>query len=116
MCSTKRSAFCHPLCMKTTIFPSRNSMNRSPVQLSFFHIPLLVAFACFALFPEVQAVCQQGCGVGNANTFLGENVLNANTTGIGNVGVGYHALLSNTTGFGNTATGTDALGRNTTGN
>jgi Chaperone of endosialidase len=100
--------------MKTTTLPLRNSMNRSPVR-AFVLIPLVLA--CFALSAGAEATCQEGCDISNANTFLGEDALINNTTGIGigNTATGYQALFSNTTGFSNTANGAEALTGNTTG-
>ena len=100
--------------MKTIPLGLRNSMNRSPVcGLVLIHL----ALACFALSPQALALCQEGCDITNANTFLGEDALINNTTGIGigNTATGYQALFSNTTGFANTADGAGALTANTTG-
>src|SRR5262245_9761563 len=97
---------------KTTILPLRNSTSCAPRG----RVLLLIALACFALSPQAQAVCQQGCGRGfNSNTFLGEGALAGNTTGNNNTAIGDAALLANTTGFSNTATGAQALEANTTG-
>jgi hypothetical protein len=74
----------------------------------------LFTFACFALAPDVRAVCQQGCGINN-NTFLGDGALINNTSGVGNTAVGFNALLTNNDGLSNTATGYQALKNNTTG-
>src|SRR5439155_1442670 len=49
------------------------------------------------------------------NTFLGDDALTSNTTGILNTATGADALLLNTTGNFNTATGAFALLNNTTG-
>jgi hypothetical protein len=78
-------------------------------------MPLVLGFACFALSPDVRAVCQQGCDTSNANTFLGDDALVNNTTGSANTAVGAAALLLNTTGEHNTAVGIDALQNNTIG-
>ena len=96
-------------------------------------LPVLIALTlgCFALLPQAQAVCQEGCDITNFNTFLGDDALlnntgpdntaighlalTSNTTGNANTAVGSNALASNTTGFRNTANGFDALGTNTTG-
>ena len=77
----------------------------------------LTIAVCGALFlstglPEARAVCQQGCGVGNDNTFLGDN---ASNTGGGNTAIGSATLFSNTSGSANTASGSFALQNNTTG-
>jgi hypothetical protein len=90
-------------------------------------LPVLIALVlvCFALSPQAQGVCQEGCGV-NQNTFLGEDALISNAfgsfnTAIGNAAltncsncndntaVGSFALLENTGGGGNTAVGDVAL-------
>jgi hypothetical protein len=52
---------------------------------------------------------------GQANTAVGAQALNANTTGNGNTAIGPLALQANTTGAGNTAVGEWALQSNTTG-
>src|SRR5258705_10816770 len=75
----------------------------------------LFAFACFALAPQARAVCQQGCDTSNGNTFLGDDALINNTTGVNNTANGSETLLNNTTGFNNTANCFQALFSNTTG-
>src|SRR5262249_10579700 len=72
-------------------------------------VRLLCAFAASG------SGCQQGCDPGNANTFLGDDALVNNTTGLTNVAVDALALLGNTTGFFNTAIGDIALSSNTSG-
>ena len=104
-------------------------MNLSPVRHPFLFIPFVLA--CFALLPQARAVCQEGCDISNANTFLGDealvnasgasntaigaDALGLDTTGSANTAVGSFALLSNTTGMFNTATGAGAMEDNTTG-
>jgi Chaperone of endosialidase len=93
-------------------------------------LPLLIALACFALSPQAQAVCQEGCltnentvlgndallnNTGISNTAIGASALYFNTAGPGNTAIGLEALYSNTMGSANTATGVDALYSNTTG-
>ena len=80
-------------------------------------LPVLIVLmlACFVLVPQARAVCQQGCDLSNANTFLGEDALVNNTTGNNNTATGVDALGENTTGSNNTATGLQALLNNTTG-
>lgn len=58
-----------------------------------------------------------GTGAGNiaTNTAIGDQALDANTTGLENVAVGLRALTSNTTGDYCVAIGADALFANTTG-
>jgi Chaperone of endosialidase len=91
----------------------RKSIDRSPLRLGFLLISL--ALACFALSPQARAVCQEGCDLGNGNTFLGDGALSSNTSGYDNTATGVSALVSNTTGYFNTATGGAALVSNTTG-
>jgi hypothetical protein len=100
----------NPAHMKTTA--SNNPMNRSSCPLVLLVIPL--ALGCFALLPQAQATCQQGC-LTNSNTVLGDDALISLTTGFRNTAVGYQALFSNTTSPENTAIGSFALFSNTTG-
>ena len=93
--------------MKTTTLPPTHSMNCAPFRLALLVIPL--AIACLALSPQAQATCHEGCDLPNSNTFLGDNALIFNTTGVFNTAVGDDALHSNTTGFRNTAIGASAL-------
>jgi hypothetical protein len=88
--------------------------HRSPWRRSLLLIPLALTAACFALAPQARAVCQQGCDLSRANTFLGDDVLTFNTTGQLNTATGARALYSNTTGMFNTASGYNALYSNTT--
>ena len=97
--------------MKTKTSTTRDSINHAPYQLALLFIPL--ALAWFALSPQAQATCQQGC-LTTENTVLGDDAL-LNNTGDDNTAVGFNALLSNTTGFGNTAVGDTALPSNTRG-
>jgi uncharacterized coiled-coil protein SlyX len=95
---------------------SSNSMNRSSSHcgtVAFLLVPL--ALAWFALTPQARAVCQEGCDLSNGNTFLGDDALILNTTGLDNTAVGFNTLFSNTTGSYNTAIGFVALESNTTG-
>jgi hypothetical protein len=52
-----------------------------------------------------------GLGGGNltTNTAVGDNALNANTTGTNNTSLGFYSLQSNTTGIGNTSLGFASL-------
>jgi hypothetical protein len=79
--------------------------------------PILIALtlACFALAPQARATCQQGCVISTGNTFLGDDALINNTTGVDNTATGSGALFSNTFGTSNTANGAFALFSNTTG-
>jgi hypothetical protein len=77
-------------------------------------ILIALTLACFALSPQAQAVCQEGCDTINFNTFLGDDALISNI-GAGNTAIGSQALFSNTTGGGNTANGSQALQSNTRG-
>jgi hypothetical protein len=101
-----------------TILRLRNSMNCSPLG-AFLLIPLVLA--CFALSPQAQATCQEGCLI-DINTFLGDDALfnftgGEVTTAIGgaalynigvsdnNTAIGGYALWSLQTGIGNVAVG-----------
>jgi len=112
--------------MKT---PHVKSICRSALGRAFL---VALVWACFALTPQARAQdCRQGCDLDNSSTFLGEaallfnsgnantaigaEALNFNTTGRFNTATGAGALQSNTTGGFNTATGTVALSSNTTG-
>jgi len=83
--------------------------------LRFTLVLILLILACFALSPQARAVCQNGCDIPNLNTFLGDNAVVNNTTGIENTAIGANALLSNSTGFQDIALGGAALYSNTTG-
>ena len=74
-----------------------------------------VVLACFALSPQARATCREGCDLNLANTFLGDDPLVSNTTGVANTAIGSAALQSNTTGSFNTAVGSGALYDNQTG-
>ena len=90
-----------------------HSMN----QLKQTPLPLRIAFilACFAVSPQVRAVCRDGCDITFGNTFLGDNALFSNISGSGNTAIGNNALYHNTTGNSNTANGDGALFYNTIG-
>ena len=77
-------------------------------------IPLVLACACFALAPQLRAVCQDAC-LTNDNTVQGDDALISLTTGIDNTAVGFNAIKSTTTGQANTAIGSQTLVNNTTG-
>ena len=80
-------------------------------------IPIISsALACFALSPTARAVCGEGCDTNRENTFLGDDALVHNTTGLSNTAIGYQALFSNIDGFTNTANGAFTLYYNTFGN
>jgi trimeric autotransporter adhesin len=96
--------------MKTTTLPLKHLMNRSPLR-AFLLIPFVLA--CYALSPTARAVCQEGCDTAHQNTFLGENALISNTTGINNTAIGEGALQNNATGNYHTAIGWSALYSNT---
>jgi hypothetical protein len=71
--------------------------------------PALFALACFALSPQAQAVCQDGCDNSLFNAFQGEDALINNTTGSGNTALGWRSLFSNTDASFSTAVGVGAL-------
>jgi Chaperone of endosialidase len=77
---------------------------------------LLLALACFALAPALQAVTPApDGGYANQNTAEGQNALFSLTTGAKNTANGYLALFFNTSGRYNTAVGSQALYSNSTG-
>jgi len=90
------------------------SINRPPWRRGLVLIALILA--CFALSPHARAVCEEGCNLTKANTFLGNNALIGNTVGTFNTAVGAGTLSSNEGGFYNTATGGAALEFNISGN
>jgi len=81
--------------------------------INFFVVQLVLA--CFALSPQAQAICQEGC-LTNSNTVLGDDAL-LNNIGIDNTAIGYQALFSHSgpNGNYNTAIGVQALYNNTGG-
>jgi Chaperone of endosialidase len=93
----------------------RNSINRSAWRSGLHLSALALVVAWLVLSPQARAVCQQGCDVTHANTFLCDDALIANTTGTDNTATGFQALFSNMTGSFNTANGAVALYSNTTG-
>jgi Chaperone of endosialidase len=76
---------------------------------------ILVVLACFALSPQARAVCHQGCGFGDENTFLGDDALVNDQLGVANTAIGFEALSNNIDGSQNTATGYLAMQSNTDG-
>jgi len=102
----------NPIQVTTTVPSVTTSIDRPSLRLGFLLI--LLALACFALSPQARAVCQQGCDLSLASTFLGEDALISNTGGY-NTAVGEQTLYHNTTGSENTATGSAALWSNTSG-
>ena len=83
--------------MKTTTLPLRNSMNRLSRQLALLFVPL--AIACFALSPQAQATCQEGC-LTNDNTVQDDAVIST-TSDLNNTTMDFVALNSDTTGSDN---------------
>ena len=105
----------HQSIQLTITIPSvTNSLNRSPLRRGL----LLLALACFALWPAPKAFGVSpppDGGYPDFNTAEGDNALFSLTTGIRNTAIGDSALYNNTTGNFNTAIGADALYSNTTG-
>src|SRR5438132_12323795 len=97
--------------LTNAISPVRNKLGRSPWRRLVFIIALAIGPASLTMLPTARADCREGCD-GTA-TFLGENALVANTSGIENTAVGNGALASNTTGPENTTLGLHLLNRNT---
>src|SRR3984893_7786359 len=105
-----------PIQLTSTIPSVRNSINRSPLRLTFLLISLALILAGFSLLPMAKAVTPApDGGYPNNNTAEGDNALLNLTTGIDNTAIGFDALKSNTTGSGNAAIGFAALQSNTTG-
>ena len=100
--------------LKTTTLPLINPISCARGRSVFLLI--LFALACFAPSPKARAVCQDGCDLSLANTFLGDEALVSDTNGEFNTAIGARALHNNTTGFLNTATGASALSENIYGN
>jgi hypothetical protein len=80
-------------------------------------LPVLIALTlgCFALSPQAQAVCQEGCDLTNGDTFFGQDALPNDSQGHRNTATGAGALNRNWRGDSNTANGFMALFKNTTG-
>src|SRR5438128_12610110 len=97
--------------LTNAIAPVGNKHARSPWRRLIFIIPLAIGPASLIMLPTARADCREGCD-GTA-TFLGDNALVANTSGIENTAVGNGALESNTTGSENTALGFYSLTNNT---
>jgi endosialidase-like protein len=70
----------------------------------------MFAFACLALSPQAQAVCQRGCA--GFNSFLGDDALFSNVSGTGNTALGWRALFLNTNASYSTGVGAGALSTN----
>jgi trimeric autotransporter adhesin len=105
----------NPIQLTKAIVSSRAPFHRSSLRRDFLLSSLVVALAsCVLSLTRVQAECREGCSE-DLNTFLGENALFSNTTGISNVAEGNGVLYYNTTGSYNTANGAEALENNQTG-
>jgi hypothetical protein len=67
----------------------RNSIKRLARRRGLYLSAVALVVAWLALSPQARAVCQQGCDVTHANTFLGDDALIANTTGTDNTATGF---------------------------
>jgi Chaperone of endosialidase len=105
----------YPSIQLTTAINPTSRSSRHCRTVAGLLIPLVHAFAWFAPAPPARAVCQEGCDLTNSNTFLGDDALLNDTTGMNNTASGSQALYSNTAGYSNTAIGSHALYSNTTG-
>lgn len=76
--------------MKRTVLFT-NCVHRSLGRSALLVVSLLIG--CFAFSPQAGAVCQQGCDPTNNNTFLGDDALLSNTTGLENTAEGFQASL-----------------------
>jgi hypothetical protein len=114
--------------VKTLASCGRDPARSLPLWRGFLLIPLILV--CFALSPQAQATCVDGCNnnfgtfqgddalpssAGNGNSAFGWRSLTANSTGSFNTAMG-PSLILNTTGTSNTAVGAAALLLNTGGN
>src|SRR3982750_2174973 len=87
-----------------TTLHSINSVNRLPLPLRLFLIPLV--FVCIVLLPKAEAVVPPPPGgYPNFTTAAGDHALQALTLGLGNTAVGTFSLFSVTTGSFNPAVG-----------
>jgi hypothetical protein len=103
--------------MKTKTSPTTNSISRSSRYcgtVAGLLIPLVLAFAWFALAAQARAVCQDAC-LTNENTVQGDNALVSVTTGTDNTALGFSTLFVDTTGGFNTAVGARTMINNSTG-
>ncbi len=77
--------------------------------------PPFALFTCaiFVLAPQARATCQEGC-LTNGNTVLGDDAL-LQPSGSANTAVGFNALQNDTTGQENTAVGWHTQSNNVTG-
>jgi hypothetical protein len=94
---------------------TRHSSHRLSWRRAFSITRLYCVAACLTLSPLAKAACEQGCDTTHLNTFLGDNTLINNTSGIDNVAVGVGALRYNSNGNNDTGVGAYALTANTTG-
>jgi len=78
--------------------------NRSTILMA-----MLPVLACFALLPQAQGQCVDGCNSSLFNTFQGDGALIFDTAGSGNSAFGWRALFANTDGSFNTGVGGGAL-------
>jgi hypothetical protein len=77
-------------------------------------VVITIAFACFALIQNTQAVSPPPPGgYPNFTTAAGDKALQALTSGVGNTAIGNFSLFSVTTGNFNTAVGAGSLDLNT---
>jgi hypothetical protein len=79
--------------------------NRSKILMA-----ILPMMACLALSPQAQALCQKGCA--GFNSFLGEDAVISNVSGIGITGLGWRSLFLNTNASFSTGVGAGALTTN----
>jgi len=81
----------------------RDPARSLPLWRGFLLIPLILV--CFAVSPQGQAACLDGCNSSLFNTFQGDDTLLNNSSGLGNSAFGWRSLFSNDTGNFNTALG-----------
>jgi uncharacterized coiled-coil protein SlyX len=81
------------------------------VALGFRAMALADSYGCIAIGSEALLLNK-----GQLNVAIGNESLNANSTGLDNTAVGWRSLFNNSTGYSNTVTGLQAMFFNTTGN
>src|SRR5438034_4273604 len=89
--------------VKMLVSCGRDPARSLPLWRGFLLIPLILV--CFALSPQAQAACLDGCNSSLFNTFQGDDTLLNNITGAGNSAFGWRSLFLNSTGSFNTAMG-----------
>src|SRR5438552_15077477 len=96
--------------VKTLASCGRDPARSLPLWRGFLLIPLILV--CFALSPQAQAACLDGCNNALFNVFQGDDALLNNTTGAGNSAFGWRSLFFNSAVNFNTGAGGGTLALN----